>query len=70
MAEADAPAEVNGADKDKEKIKLEELFDDADSDEEFSSSVPQSKSEESSQPAPMYSTPCRLLKCALLTIPG
>ena len=39
----------------KPKVNLEELFDDEDSDEEFTSSAPAVKSEEeSSQPAPLY----------------
>lgn len=41
------------------KVKLEELFDDADSDPEFPSSVPAPTSQEdASQPAPMYAPTC------------
>lgn len=53
MADEDGPAEVNGADREKDTIKLEDLFDEMESDEEFTSSVPQVKPEESSQAAPM-----------------
>jgi DNA primase small subunit len=47
---ADAPAEA-----DKTRVNLEDLFEDEDSDNEFSSSLPQVKTEEppSSPPAPV-----------------
>jgi DNA primase small subunit len=62
MADADGTAEAADQDREKDnKAKLEELFDDADSDEEYSSSMPQGKSQESSQPAPM-SVPFHLAK--------
>lgn len=54
----DAPA---AADPEKEKVDLEALFDDEDSDQEFPSSAPQIKAEEESsqpsQPAPMCAPP-------------
>lgn len=43
--------------KEKEKIDLEQLFDEEDSDEEFASSGPAVKmEEEASQPAPVYAS--------------
>lgn len=55
MADAPTPTDEEA---EKAKVNLEDLFDDEDSDQEFSSSAPQVRSEEeSSQPAPMYFQP-------------
>jgi DNA primase small subunit len=54
MEDAPSPAD----DLAKAKVDLEALFDNEDSDQEFSSSAPQVKTEEDlSQPAPVYSPP-------------
>jgi DNA primase small subunit len=50
---ADAPSSQDG-EAEKAKVNLEDLFNDEDSDNEFSSSAPQLKSEEVSQPIPLY----------------
>lgn len=60
IAMEDAPSPANGR-ATTAKVNLEDLFDDSDSDPEFTSSAPQVKAEEEpsqlSQPEPMYFTP-------------
>lgn len=63
MEDAPAPAAA-----DKAKVNLEELFDDADSDDEFNSSAPAATSQEdASQPAPMYAPTCNIIPTYRLT---